>query len=67
MHRPKRGSHRAAVLLRDHHRVRRDDGGDEPHLEAERVMRAGYNVGRFAGIIFTSRYAKNVDEPRVHE
>jgi hypothetical protein len=36
-------------------------------FEPEPVVRPEYNVGKFAGIIFTSPYAKNLDKPRTHE
>jgi hypothetical protein len=36
-------------------------------MEPDPVVRPEYNVGKFAGIIFTSPYAKNLDRPRVHQ
>lgn len=36
-------------------------------FEPEPVVRPEYNIGKFAGIIFVSPYAKNLDKPRKHE
>lgn len=36
-------------------------------FEPEPIVRPEYNIGKFAGIIFASPYAKNLDQPRTHE
>lgn len=36
-------------------------------FEPDPIVRPEYNIGKFAGIIFASPYAKNLDQPRIHE